>query len=64
MFTILNSLAFTIFLVFVVTQALRSMREFKNCKDRTGLRTTHPEILDENGNITKEELLVIRFGGW
>ena len=31
--------------------------------DRTGLKTTHPELLDENGFITKEELLVVRFGG-
>ena len=56
MFTIINSLAFTTFLVFVVVQALRSMREFRPCQDRTGLRTTHPELLDEHGNITKEEL--------
>ena len=32
--------------------------------DRTGLRTTHPELLDENGLITKEELLVVHFGGF
>ena len=63
-FTIINLLAFATFLVFVVVQALRSMREFKSCQDRTGLRTTHPELLDEHGNITKEELLVVRFGGW
>ncbi|QNI58919.1 putative conserved membrane protein [Synechococcus sp. BIOS-U3-1] len=31
--------------------------------DRTGLKTTHPELLDENGFITKEELLVVHFGG-
>ena len=30
--------------------------------DRTGLKTTHPELLDKNGFITKEELLVVRFG--
>ena len=30
-------------------------------KDRTGLRTTHPEILDANGKITNEKLLVIHF---
>ena len=64
MFSIINSLAFTAFLAFVVVQALRSMREIRPCQDRTGLRTTHPELLDENGNITTEELLVVRFGGW
>jgi len=31
--------------------------------DRTGLKTTHPELLDENGFITQEELLVVHFGG-
>ena len=30
-------------------------------KDRTGLRTIHPELLDENGNVTEEELFIIRF---
>jgi len=31
--------------------------------DRTGLKTTHPELLDENGLITREQLLVVHFGG-
>ena len=30
-------------------------------KDRTGLRTIHPELLDENGDITNEELWAVRF---
>ena len=30
-------------------------------KDRTGLRTIHPELLDENGNVTEEELWAVRF---
>ena len=30
-------------------------------KDRTGLRTIHPELLDENGNVTDEELWAVRF---
>jgi len=30
--------------------------------DRTGLKTTHPELLDENGMITREQLLVVHFG--
>ena len=29
--------------------------------DRTGLLTTHPELLDQDGVITDEELLVVRF---
>ena len=29
--------------------------------DRTGLKTTHPELLDENGEVTSEELWAVRF---
>ena len=29
--------------------------------DRTGLKTTHPELLDENGEVTNEELWAVRF---
>jgi len=29
--------------------------------DRTGLKTIHPELLDENGAMTKEELWSVRF---
>ena len=30
-------------------------------KDRTGQFTIHPELLDEEGNITDEDLLTVRF---
>ena len=30
-------------------------------KDRTGLVTTHPELLDDQGELTKDDLLVVRF---
>ncbi len=30
-------------------------------KDRTGQFTIHPELLDEEGNITNEDLLTVRF---
>ncbi len=29
--------------------------------DRTGRLTIHPELLDQNGRITDEELLTVRF---
>ena len=29
--------------------------------DRTGLKTTHPELLDENGVLIDEELWAVRF---
>ena len=31
--------------------------------DRTGRLTIHPELLDEDGRITDEELLTVRFSG-
>ena len=30
-------------------------------RDRTGLLTTHPELLDQYGDFISEELLVVRF---
>ncbi|WP_114993704.1 DUF2973 domain-containing protein [Synechococcus sp. UW179A] len=41
----------------------RALRHQTKNSDRTGLRTTHPELLDENGFITNEKLLVVHFGG-
>ena len=52
----------------LLVQAFRMMRPSptlgmapRRSGDRTGLRTTHPELLDSNGMITQEELLVVRF---
>ena len=54
--------------VFLLVQAFRMMSLGRNLetkprprRDRTGLRTTHPEMLDSNGALTQEELLVVRF---
>ena len=33
----------------------------KKGDDRTGLVTVHPELLNENGLITDEDLLTVRF---
>ena len=33
----------------------------KKNDDRTGLVTVHPELLDEDGRITDEDLLTVRF---
>ena len=33
----------------------------KKSGDRTGLVTVHPELLNENGCITDEDLLTVRF---
>jgi hypothetical protein len=53
--------------VFLLVQAFRMMRlssapaKAIRRADRTGLLTTHPELLDANGTITGEDLLVVRF---
>jgi hypothetical protein len=31
--------------------------------DRTGRVTVHPELLDANGQLTREDLLTVRFSG-
>ena len=31
--------------------------------DRTGRLTIHPELLDAQGQLTKEDLLTVRFSG-
>ena len=50
----------------MLLQAFRMMRPSPASKpntsnDRTGLKTTHPELLDENGEVTNEELWAVRF---
>ena len=67
MSTALLPLAYTVACTFVLLSAFRGMalalrRQSRTC-DRTGLKTTHPELIDENGFITEEELLVVPFGG-
>ena len=58
--------------VFLLVQAFRMMRlsssstapaNSRRRTDRTGLLTTHPELLDANGSITREDLLVVHFPG-
>ena len=50
---------------FWVDQGLSSTsRKRNNSKgDRTGRLTIHPELLDQDGRITDEELLTVRFSG-
>ena len=59
-------LAYTAVLTFLLLQAFRMMRlssasAISLQSDRTGLKTTHPELLDENGVMTNEELWAVRF---
>ncbi len=39
----------------------RNSFAMKKGDDRTGLVTVHPELLNENGFITDEDLLTVRF---
>ena len=70
MLAFLFPIAFTAAFVFLLVQAFRMMalgfstngsRSISKRQDRTGLLTTHPELLDQNGNITSEDLLVVKF---
>ena len=44
---------------FAANSLQRSTNQLKN--DRTGQFTIHPELLDDEGKITKEDLLTVRF---
>ena len=59
-------LAYAAVLTFLLLQAFRMMRlssasAASETSDRTGLQTIHPELLDENGEVTTEELWSVRF---
>ena len=58
--------------VYLLVQAFRMMSlgfntqsikrpSLSKSRDRTGLLTTHPELLDQHGDFISEELLVVRF---
>ena len=68
MFSGLFPLIYTAGIAFLLLQAFRMMSmatsipvPARQRQDRTGLQTVHPELLDENGNVTDEELWIIRF---
>ena len=66
MFSGLFPLAYAAVLTCLLLQAFRMMRlssasSAKASSDRTGLKTVHPELLDENGVLTNEELWAVRF---
>ena len=59
-------LAYATVMTCLLLKAFRMMRPSSASKattsnDRTGLNTTHPELLDENGEVTNEELWAVRF---
>ena len=53
--------------VLLLWQAFRVMgqgfKEVRPDKDRPGKVTVHPELLDQDGRLTEEDLLTVRFSG-
>ncbi len=45
------------------TDGGRSAGAGAGASDRTGRLTIHPELLDSNGHLTREDLLTVRFDG-
>ena len=41
----------------------RADRDGEPAGDRTGRLTIHPELLDADGQLTREDLLTVRFSG-
>ena len=73
MLSFLFPIVFTAGFVFLLVQAFRTMaiafgsngfNSISMRQDRTGLLTTHPELLDQNGDMTTEDLLVVKFPGF
>ena len=63
---VLFPLIYAALFIGLLLQAFRIMRVSSNVSksfkvDRTGLRTVHPELLDDSGNVTDEELWSVRF---
>ena len=62
-------LAYSVIAVVLLVQAFRMMRPVGGSAassagrqaDRTGLRTMHPELLNEHGEVTTEELWAVSF---
>jgi hypothetical protein len=72
MLSILFPFVFVGTFVYLLVQAFRMMSlgfnsqsinrpSLSKRRDRTGLLTTHPELLDKHGDFISEELLVVRF---
>ena len=68
MFTVLYVIAFFVLLGCAVLQmqqgwSARSQqpRANREMRDRTGLKTIHPELLDGNGQLIKDDLLTVSF---
>jgi hypothetical protein len=72
MLSVLFPFVFAGTFVFLLVQAFRMMSlgfstqsinrsSLSKRRDRTGLLTTHPELLDQHGDFISEELLVVRF---
>ena len=67
--SVIGSIVYASILVVLLIQALRLMRlgaqslsaKQASPPDRTGIQTIHPELLDQQGNLTSEDLWAVRF---
>ena len=68
MFAVLYAIAFLVLLGCALMQMHQGWRARSQhprvnsaMRDRTGLKSIHPELLDENGQLIKEDLLTVSF---
>ena len=68
MFAVLYAIAFFVLLGCAFMQmrqgwSARSQQPWANTtvRDRTGVKTIHPELLDEHGQLIKDDLLTVSF---
>ena len=68
MFAVLYAIAFFVLLGCAFMQMSRGWsassqqpRSNTAVRDRTGLKTIHPELLDENGELINDDLLTVSF---
>jgi hypothetical protein len=65
MFQTIYLIAFTILAVVAISNLIRNLIQFNTAAQRPFVspnsgRTVHPELLDDNGRITNEPLLVMK----
>jgi Protein of unknown function (DUF2973) len=65
MFQTIYLIAFTILAVVAISNLIRNLIQFNTAAQRPFIspnsnRTVHPELLDDNGRITNEPLLVMK----
>lgn len=63
LFPVLYGICFVLLLWQAFRVMAQGFRAVPRPGDRTGRVTVHPELLDADGQITREDLLTVRFSG-